>query len=36
MATGAMIGLTLSYVLIFGGLAKENKRYMDLTNGKSS
>jgi len=36
MASGAMIGLTLSYVLIFGGLAKENKRYMDLTNGKSS
>jgi len=36
MAVGAMFGLALSYILIFGGLAKENKRYMDLTNGKSS
>ncbi len=35
MAAGALIGLGLSYLLIFGGLAKENKRYTNLTNDPS-
>ena len=36
MAVGAMIGLALSYVLIFSGLAKEHKRYTNRTNDSSS
>ena len=35
MAAGAIFGLALSYVLIFAGLAKENKRYTNLTNDPS-
>jgi len=36
MAVGALVGLGLSFVLIFGGLSAENRRIAEEMKGKSS